>query len=349
MSSRKVTIVEVAARAGVSVGTVSRVINGAANCAPALRERVQEAVRDLEYVPNHAARSLKRRRSDQLELVIPDIANPVYVGMAKAVQGVARERGYRLSLISTDGNPREETLAVKNLERQHVDGLVICSIRVTPSFVAQVTAARHKVCVIGKIPPEAQVDSVHVDSVAGSALVVKHLADAGRRSIALVNGEAQTVPAEARLQGYQQGLADNGLVFNAALSVHTDFTMLGGYQAVAPLLAAHPEIDAIFCTNDLIALGVLRRLRELGRRVPGDVAVVGIDNIDLGKVSSPTLTSVSLLAGERGRLATELLIERLANPELEPRRIVISPRLITRESSTDYIVGGPPELSYVSL
>ena len=347
--SRNPTIVDVAKRAGVSVGTVSRVLNGVANCAPVLRERVQRAIRELDYVPNHAARSLKRRSTEQIELVVPDIANPVYVAMAKSVQQVARERGYRLSLISTDGNPLEESLAVKNLERQHVDGLVICSIRVTPGFVEQVTASRHKVCVIGKLPPRAEVDSVHVDSVSGAALAVKHLAEGGRKTVALVNGDAETVPAEARFQGYRQGLMECGLVHDASLGVHTTFTMHGGYSAAAPLLAAHPEIDAIFCANDLIALGVMRRLRELGRRVPEDVAVVGVDNIDHGKVSSPTLTSVSLLAGERGRLATELLTERLASPELEPRSVVVTPRLIVRESSTDYIVGARPEPLYVSF
>jgi len=349
VQKRNPTIVDVAKRAGVSVGSVSRVLNGVANCAPALRERVQRAICELDYVPNHAARSLKRRSTEQIELVVPDIANPVYVAMAKSVQEVARERGYRLSLISTDGNPLEESLAVKNLERQHVDGLVICSIRVTPGFVEQVTASRHKVCVIGKLPPRAEVDNVHVDSVLGAALAVKHLAEGGRRTIALINGEAQTVPARARLEGYQQGLMENGFAHDASLSVHSAFTMLGGYTATAPLLEAHSEIDAVFCANDLIALGVMRRLRELGKRVPEDVAVVGVDNIDLGKVSSPTLTSVSLLAGERGRLATELLTERLAAPELEPRNVVVTPRLIVRESSTDYIVGTRPEPSYVSF
>jgi len=349
VQKRKPTIVDVADRAGVSVGTVSRVLNGATNCAPALRERVQRAIRDLDYVPNHAARSLKRRSTEQIELVVPDIANPVYVAMAKSVQQVARERGYRLSLISTDGNPLEERLAVKNLERQHVDGLVICSIRVTPSFVEQVRASRHKVCVIGKLPPRTEVDSVHIDSEFGAALAVKHLVEGGRRTVALVNGDAKTVPAEARLRGYRRGLAENGLAHDASLSVHTTFTMFGGYTATTPLLKARPELDAIFCANDLIALGVMRRLRELGRRVPEDVAVVGVDNIDLGKVSSPTLTSVSLLAGERGRLATELLTERLAAPELEPRHVLLTPRLIVRESSTDYVVGARPEPSYVSF
>lgn len=299
----------------------------------------------LNYAPNHAARSLKRRSTEQIELVVPDIANPVYVAMAKAIQQSAKARGYRLSLISTDASPLEESLAVKSLERQQVDGLIICSLKVTPKFVAEVEAASSRVCVIGRMPPEARVDNVRVDSARGAALAVKHLAEGGRRHIAFINGEAHTVPAEARQEGYLRGLIESHLPYNPELTAHADFTMAGGYTAVDTLLAQSSRIDAIFCADDVIALGALRRLRELRRHVPQDIAVVGMDDIDLGKVSTPTLTSVSLLASERGRVAAELLFERLRNPGLEPRKVTVMPKLIVRESSTDYIVLEPRELS----
>lgn len=341
----KATIVDVAKHAGVSIGTVSRVVNNASNCRPETRERVQRAMHALSYVPNHSARSLKRRFTEQIELVVPDVANPVYVAMAKAVQQSAKARGYRMSLISTDNNPLEESLAVKNLERQQVDGLIICSLRVTPRFVALVEAAAARVCVVGRMPPEVRVDNVRVDSAYGAALAVRHLAEGGRRHIAFINGEAHTAPAEARQEGYARGLIESHLFYNPEVTTHADFTLAGGYTAVDTLLGQSSQIDAIFCADDVIAVGALRRLRELGKRVPQDIAVVGMDDIDLGKVSSPTLTSVSLLAGERGRIAAELLFERLVHPDLEPRKVTVTPKLIIRESSTDYILREPRELS----
>lgn len=183
--SKKATIVDVAKYADVSIGTVSRVVNNVSNCRPQTRERVRLAMEALNFVPNHAARSLKRRSTGQIELVVPDIANPVYVAMAKTIQWSAKERGYRLSLIGTDGNPAEESLAVSSLEQQHVDGLIICSIRVTPKFVAAVEATSSRICVIGTMPPEARVDNVRVDSAYGAALAVKHLTE----------GDASTSPS----------------------------------------------------------------------------------------------------------------------------------------------------------
>lgn len=334
---KRVTIVDVAQRAGASIGTVSRVLNGA-SCSSETRQRVREAIEALEYVPNHAARSLKRQTTEGIALVVPDIANPVYVAMAKAVQGAAKERGYRLSLVSTDGNSSEEGHALRSLEQKHVDGLILCSLRPTPKFVREIEKARERVCVIGGLPPHPRVDTIRVDSASGAASAVRHLAEGGRRCIALINGTAGTVPAEARERGYRRGLLEHHLPYHPDRVVHTDFTVSGGYSAVDALLAKGEDVDALFCANDVMALGALRRLRELGRRVPQDIALVGVDDIDLGRVSSPTLTSVSLLAGERGRLATEFLLERLGNPELEPREVVITPKLVIRESSTDYVV-----------
>lgn len=336
---QKITITEVAELAGVSIGTVSRVLNNG-SCKPETRQRVREAMDSLNYVPNHVARSLKRQTTEQIALVIPDIANPVYVAMAKSVQQTAKDRGFRLSLISTDGNSSEEEHALKSLEQRHVDGLIICSLRPTAKLVRQVEKANSRICVIGQLPEDTQVDNIRVDSASGVAMAVQHLVDQGRQIIGFINGTARTVPAESRQRGFKRSLTENHLPVDPDLTIHADFTMVGGHAAVDVLLGNRPDIDAIFCANDAMAFGVLRRLRELGKRVPQDVALVGMDDIELGKVSTPTLTTVSLLAGERGRIAAELLLERLSGKQKaeEPRKIMVMPRLIVRESSTDYIL-----------
>lgn len=149
--SQKVTIVDVAQLAGVSIGTVSRVLNNVGST-PETRRRVHEAVEALDYVPNHAAQSLKRQSTQQIAIVIPDIANPVYVAMAKAVQQTAQAKGYSLSLVSTDGNSGEEEHALQNLQRRHVDGLILCSLRPTAKLVRALEASRSRVCMIGSLP-----------------------------------------------------------------------------------------------------------------------------------------------------------------------------------------------------
>ncbi len=334
---KKTTIVDVAKRAGVSIGTVSRVVNTQAG-PEATRRRVMDAIADLHYVPNHVARSLKRRSTEQIALLVPDIANPVYVAMAKAIQQRAKERGYRLSLMSADDAPGEEEFALDSLEQRRVDGLVICSLKPTQKLVERLEAARGRVCVVGRVPEEARVDNVRVDSTGGAQAAVQHLLDGGRRTIGFINGPPGTVPAEARAAGYHRALEENGLRIDGSLVVNGEFSMAGGYRSVDALLARQDDLDAIFCANDVIALGALRRLRELGMGVPSQVALVGMDDIDLEKISTPTLSTVSLLAEERGRLAAQLLLERLLEgTSEEPRKVTVTPRLIVRESSTDYI------------
>ncbi|MBA2666857.1 MAG: LacI family DNA-binding transcriptional regulator [Trueperaceae bacterium] len=344
--AKPVTILDVAKRAGVSAGTVSRVLNRA-NVPLDTRRRVSTAVSELGYVPNHAARSLKRRTTEQIALVIPDVGNPVYVQMAKSVQRVAAERGYRLSLISTENGVVDERQLLRGLHERQLDGMVLVSLRPGPSLLRQIREAAPRVCLIGSFPDDLPVDAVRVDSAHGVRQGVAHLLAGGRRRIAMVHGTRGTVPAETRARGYRDALLEAGVPFRPELSVDGDFTMGSGYRAVDALEGARPDAvfpDAVFCANDMMALGVMRRLRELGRDVPGDVAVVGMDDIDMAGMSAPTLTSVSLRAEERGRLATEMLLERLAHGgPLAPRVVHVLPALVVRESSTAHVVlaGGP--------
>ena len=334
---KRATIVDVATRAGVSIGTVSRILNTQAG-PETTRRRVLDAIADLHYVPNHVARSLKRRSTEQLALVVPDVANPVYVAMAKTIQRYAKERGYRLSLMSANDDPGEEEFALDSLEQMRVDGLIICSLKPTAKLVERLERVRSRVCVVGRMPEEARVDIVRVDSTGGAQEAMQHLLDGGRHHIGFINGSPGTVPAEMRAVGYRRALEENGLHVDESLIVNGAFSMAGGYRAVDRLLGQQHDLDAIFCANDVMAFGAMRRLRELGIGVPSQVALVGMDDIELGKISTPTLSTVSLLAEERGRLAAELLLERLLGGAAdEPRKVTVTPRLIVRESSTDYI------------
>ncbi len=336
--AKPVTIVDVAKRAGVSVGTVSRVLNGA-NAPTDTRRRVDTAVRDLGYVPNHAARSLKRRATEQIALVIPDVANPIYVQMATSAQRTAAERGYQLSLISTHNGAADERDVMRGLHRRQLDGMILVSLRPGPALLQQIREAGDRLCLIGSFPDDLPVDAVRVDSGAGVELAVAHLVEQGRSRLAMVNGTPGTVPAERRGAGFRDALLSRGLPLPADRIVAGDFTMASGYRAMDELFGRTPALDGVFCANDAMAIGVLRRLRELGRDVPGDIAVVGMDDIDMAAMTAPTLTSVSLLTEERGRLAAELLLDRLAHDgPLPPRTVHVRPALVVRESSTHPVV-----------
>jgi len=292
-------------------------------------------VAELGYVPNHVAKSLKVRRTQQIAFAMADIGNPIYVAMARAIQTTAKAKGYSLVLVSTDAQVQDEIEVLRGLGRRSVDGLILCPIRITPQHVKELERAAAPVVVIGSLPQRVPVDNVRTDSARGAALAMEHLIGQGYTRIAFINGPPDTVPGGARLRGYQETLVNHGIAFDPALMVAGDFQISGGYRAAVQLLALTPRPQAVFCANDLMALGAMRRFREAGLRLPEDMALVGMDDTDQATVTSPTLSSVSLMATERGRIAAEMLLERLTNPGAvtEPRRVTLMPRLVVRESS----------------
>ncbi|WP_129843398.1 LacI family DNA-binding transcriptional regulator [Streptomyces sp. RFCAC02] len=331
------TIVAIAERAGVSIASVSRVLNGQAARRDTV-ERVRRAADELGYVPNAVARSLKDGRTRQLTFAMPDIGNPVYVAMVRAIQAVAKAAGYRLLLHSTDAVAEDELAVVRSLGDRTSDGLILCPIRIGDGHLRALARAAGPVVVIGSLPPGTPVDSVRADSVAGAADAVRHLHGTGRRRIAFVNGPADTVPGRNRAEGYRAGLAACGLRYDERLVVHTEFGIDAGTAAAGGLLAARP--DALFCANDQLALGALRALLSRGVRVPEDVAVAGMDDSALAQAAWPPLTSVDLGSSERGRLAARLLVDRLAagrsagaRAAVPFRSTTVPPRLVVRAST----------------
>lgn len=326
------TIHTVAQEAGVSIASVSRVLNGLTTNEDTIR-RVHEAVEQVGYVPNSAAKSLKTSQTGQLAFAMENIGNAAYLAMVQSIQPVLRQAGFRLLLHSTDGDVTDEIEVVRSLGQRYVDGLILCPIRVTDRLVQELERAQAPVVVIGQLPEGCEVDNVRVDSRPGVAAAIAHLVEGGRRRIALVGGPVDTVPGNVRYAGYRDGLTAAGLSEEPALVEFTDFTVDGGARAAAALLRGSEPPDAVFAANDLMALGVLQAVREAGLDVPRDVAVVGMDDTDLASTAWPPLTSVSLGAPERGRLAAELLLERLADPEQPAQWVGVEPELVVRDSS----------------
>ena len=332
MDHPRPTIVTVAHRAGVSIASVSRVLNGQP-ATPQMVQRVREASEAVGYVPDALARSLQAGRTHQLAFSVADVSNPVYAAMMRAIVRVTRRAGYRLLLGSTDSDPGGEIALLRSLRNRYVDGLIISPIRVTPEVIEELRQAARPVVVIGTLPDDVPVDNVRADSRHGVGLAVRHLIEGGRREIAFLNGPTDTVPGTARLEGFERAMADAERPLVPSLIVEADdFTFAAG-RAATDRLFADRSPDAIFAANDLLAIGAMRRLHERNVRVPEDVAVVGMDDTELAEMSTPALTSVSLASEERGELAARLLLERLDHPDAPPARASVPPRLVVRDSS----------------
>jgi LacI family transcriptional regulator len=326
------TITTVARLANVSIASASRALNGI-RTSPETLARVREAAEAIGYVPNAAARSLRSRRTGQIVFAMPDVGNPVYTTMVASIQEATRESGWRLMLHSTGGDTEDELAIVRDLRHRFADGLILATLDVTDAHVDELRHAATPVVVIGRPSNELGVDVVRAYSRKGAAEAVRHLHGAGRRRIALLNGPQNTVPGSERRLGYFDGLRSCDLRRDDRMAeVAPAFTVQPGREATVRLLA-RSRPDAILCTNDLLAVGALAALHDAGLEVPGDVALVGMDNTPLSELMWPPLTSVDLGSAERARIAAELLLERIDGSEAEPRVVGVEPTLVVRASS----------------
>ena len=332
MGIARATLGQVADLAGVSVSSASRVLNNLP-ASPEMTAKVQAAAGELGYFPDVMARSLKVGRTQQLALVVADVGNPVYVTMMNAVAATVRKAGYRLVLSVDQSDPDEELQILAGLSHGYADGLILSPLRVTDALLAELRIARVPTVVIGTLPTGMPVDNVRADSARGIGLVVRHLVDTGRSRIGFVNGPTDTVPGRARQRGFDRTVRRLNLD-RAACPVEyaADFTFEAGRSAARALLA-RSRPDAVVSANDLIAVGVMHELIELGLSVPDDVAVAGMDDTDLAGMMVPGLTSVNLGSADRGSIAASLLLERIKDPTRPPRRITVAPRLVVRGST----------------
>ncbi|QMU97040.1 LacI family transcriptional regulator [Microbacterium esteraromaticum] len=328
----RATITQVAARAGVSVASASRALNGQIASAETIA-KVEKAASELGYVADATAQSLKRGRTFQLAYAVADIGNPVYVEMMTAIQKVTSASGYRLILSST-GDASSSVDVVRDLSRGYVDGLIISPLRVTPELLDALSAVPVPVVVLGRVPGDAGFDTVRADSLTAMRQVVDHLAERSHRDLAFINGPVDTTPGAFRRDGFTAAVAAHPEV-RAQSVVATDFTIAAGYEAAIPLLSGAERPHAVIAANDLIGVGVLRAAEDLGLSVPGDLAVTGIDDTELAAVMRPGLTSVDMGAAERGRVAAELLLARIADAERPTQTVAVAPRLVVRGSTLE--------------
>ncbi|MFI6228324.1 LacI family DNA-binding transcriptional regulator [Micromonospora echinospora] len=336
------TLDAVAARAGVGRGTVSRVVNGSPQVSPEARAAVQQAIAELGYVPNRAARALVTQRTDSVALVVSEsgervFTEPFFAGIVRGISSGLLETPMQLWLAMAQ-SPVERERVEHHLTNQHVDGVLLLSLH-DADPLPTLLEERGLPTVLGGRParmlrPGAQpAYFVDVDNVGGARQAVEYLAAQGRRRIATIAGPQDMGAGLARLTGYREAVAATGGQVDPAMIAYGDFSEGSGTACMRRLLESCPDLDAVFAASDLMAHGALRALREAGRRVPDDVAVVGYEDSPLARQSDPPLTTVFQPVEEMGRQMAHLLVARIRGEDLPAPYVLLDTHMVPRASA----------------
>jgi LacI family transcriptional regulator len=335
--AHRVTMADVAGEAGVSLMTVSRVVNNKDDVSPATRQHVQAVIERLGYSPSGIARGLATRCTHTLGLVVPDVANPFFSDVARGAEHVAYAAGYNVFLCNTDEDPERDLAVLQSLEEKRVDGVVLCSSRLDDSDLRRVLNWHPAVVLVNRrleaASGEDRVGVVMVDDEAGGQMATQHLLNTGHRAVGLLTGPPASRSGRLRVKGFRAALVGADLLDDSARIRPCSPTVEGGREAVRELLAAEPELTALFCYNDLVAVGALHACADLGRSVPDDISVVGFDDIPLAALVTPPLTTCRVPRYEMGSQAMQLLLDQISSYPEEYREIVLQPELIVRASA----------------
>jgi len=336
---RRPTIREVAARAGVSHQTVSRVINADGYVSEATRDKVLQAIRQLNFVPNGIARSLSSRRSHTLGVVSNDISDHSFAEMAAGAEAEARRQGFYLIIGSVeDAVPEDEEAYLRLMQQRRIEGLIVARPRLRPAswrLLAGIADSIPTVAIASRVEA-LRLHSVDIDNQGGGRLAANHLIESGHRAIATITGPLDWPSAQARLEGAQEALRMAGIDTELAVASSDEWGVEGGRAAMVHLLQSGHKFTALFAQSDLLALGAIAELQAHGLSVPGDISVVGYDDIPVARYMTPALTTVRQPMNEVGATAVRLLTRELANPSrsgrTRGRHQLVDVSLVVRES-----------------
>lgn len=326
---------DVAERAGVSVKTVSNVVNGYQHVRPDTRARVEAAIAELRYRPNLSARNLRKGRTGLIALAVPELDIPYFAELARHVVAAAADHGWTVLIHQTGGGPEQERVAAAGIGDHMIDGLIFSPLSLDAEDLTGLDGM--PTVLLGERVDHGPADHVVIDNVTAAREMTAHLIGLGRRRIAAIGSPRTPEGASARLRlaGYTAVLTEAGLGYDESLVVPTPaWHRADGAAAMRHLLGSGGRPDAVFCFNDTLALGALRALHEAGLRVPGDVAVAGFDDIEDGRFSVPTLTTVAPDKERIARLAVDLLAGRLAGGRDAPPQELTAPHRLTPREST---------------
>lgn len=329
------TLKDIAEKTGFSVSTISRVLHDNSKKYKISEETqitVKQAAKDLGYRINTLARGLRLQKTNEIGVIVPDIANPFFSAVIKSLAGELRKGGYNFIVYDADEDIALERSAIKSLLEKRVDGLIIASVGQDFSHIQKISDAHIPLVMIDRCSDHLDVDSVSVDNVKGALFAVNHLVHEGHTRIAFIQGLPGTYANETRLHGYKQALAEAGIGIDERLIVGDDFRSLNGYLETKHLLTLASPPTAIFTAGDLIALGALEACRENSVNIPSDLSLVTFDDPVFSSYLSPALTAIEQPITKMTEMAVAMLYRRMRNPDDERRKVLLEPKLNIRNS-----------------
>jgi LacI family transcriptional regulator len=330
----RATIKDIAREAGVSITTVSRVINGEEKgVGPLTRKKVLEVAKQLNYSPNHVARSLVMKKTQVIGVIIPDIINPFFPELIRGIEDVAAEANYSIILCNSDGDDLKEKNYLTLLKDKGVDGIVYTGVHgineENATFLKQLDIPF--VC-LDRAFQDKNINCVSDDGVYGMYIAVKYLIEKGHKEIAYLSGSMETSTGKDRLEGYKKALKESKFEVCDKLIVEGNFDLESGSNGVLELLKRNSKYTAIACANDSIAIGAIAKLRELNIQIPKQVSVVGYDDVQMAKLCCPPLTTIAQDKYGMGQKTMQVLLKQINNEYLKNEFIIIKSKLVKRDS-----------------
>ncbi|MBH5320482.1 LacI family DNA-binding transcriptional regulator [Paenibacillus sp. GSMTC-2017] len=322
------SIKDVAGLAGVSVATVSRVLNDKGYVGQSTRENVEQAIKQLNYKPNEVARSLFKKKSNTIGLIVPDIMNPFFTELARSVEDTATNLGYNVILCNSDGDSEKEQSYLEVLRQNYVNGIIVSSNTLTANQVEELNIP------VVSIDREISkgLPTIVVENHKGAVLATQFLQSKGCTKIAHIRGTDGVVNAEERCSGYLE-VVSNEPWFSDSCIVNGNFDMQSSIEATKELFMNHPDVDGIFAANDIMAIGAIKVAHQLGKKVPEQIKIVGFDGITLSTVMTPELTTIVQPIYELGEKATIVLVNQMEQQPLEKTYYRLDVELIERNST----------------
>ncbi|NRF94514.1 LacI family DNA-binding transcriptional regulator [Paenibacillus frigoriresistens] len=330
----KPTIYDVAQAAGVSIATVSKVINETGRISDKTRKHVFSIMEQLNYQPSMVASALTGKSTYTIGLTLPDLANPFFAEIARSIEDRGHEYGFSVFICSTDNDPDKEVKYLSLLTQKRVDGIISATRIQNDQFLKKLIQQNIPIALITGEMPTLAVDTVMVDDYLGGFQAGNHLVELGHKRIAIVVEDMDNMSNRERIRGCKQAMANAGLYLDEQLVITGGFTVESGKSAMSNLLLLEERPSAVFACNDLLAIGAIRAAREQGMQLPADLSVVGFDNTILATLIDPPLTTIGQPIQEIGRRAVDLLVQEIKGEKVLKQRVVLLPELVLRNSST---------------
>ncbi|AND42588.1 LacI family DNA-binding transcriptional regulator [Cytobacillus oceanisediminis] len=325
-------IQQVAKQAGVSVATVSRVLNGQKTVSGKTRMKVEEAIKKLNYEPSMLGRNLRNSESRLLLILIPTISNPFYLEIIKGIEQVAISQNYNILLCETDSDPERENIYFDLVRKKMADGIISMDPAVNGKTLKKL-AENYAIIQCSEYEEGSGIPYVTIDNEEASYRAVKHLVQIGHKKIALINSDEKYLYARQRKMGYKRALEENGIALKPEYIISTQHLGFeNGQQAMKKILNLEERPTAVFAVSDLLAIGALKEINASGLHVPSDMAVVGFDKIDFSNMTNPTLTTIAQPMHKMGTVAAKMLIDKIKGIEVES--IILDHDLVIRESTS---------------